>query len=176
MLFNIAIDKKEILLDLELTIYNHTNGNYKKWGLNPILPDLKNHKNYIDSANFFLLDSDWSKKTTAIIPEIKSWCNSKGKEYTLLLCKKLNIQPPKLINVFLIPFGPGGSYYPDGNAIRVRIRQHHNTKWWQHVIVHEITHLINFYINENSDHNQNEKNTNILMEDVLKELQMENSI
>jgi hypothetical protein len=176
MKFIISIDHEQIMRELKSSIQNEENGNFEKWDLDPHLPNKNDTENYFEAAERFLATSNWPEKTHNIIPDIQKWVDDFGQKYTLTLCKELNIDPPTHINIYLVPFGPGGSYFPKTKSIRVRIDQSTNQEWWRHVIIHEITHIINSFHNENPDHEKNEEKVNAIAMRILTRLGMTNLI
>lgn len=166
---SIVIAEAEILNDLELTLKNHFAGNFEKWGLKPVLPETQTGDTYQQAAVRFLKNSDWISRVEQIVPKIEAWWDNDGSRFASLMAQKLGISQPKVFIIFPVPFGPGGSYNLNNNGIYVRIREFDNNEWWQHVIVHELTHILASNI-EVVDHVENEIRVNGIIKEVLNDL------
>lgn len=172
----IVVSFKQTLLDLNKTIKNFENGNFKKWGLNPNLPLKKDdNETYEEAAKHFWEKSTWPKEAQKFSPEIENWWKKIGGEFTESLAKDLGVQEPSIYNIVLIPFGPGGSYNPQSSSVYIKIINFQNEKRWKRILVHEITHLLTAHLDQ-SDHQKNENRVNKLMENKLREFGLENLI
>ncbi|TSC95385.1 MAG: hypothetical protein Athens101410_635 [Parcubacteria group bacterium Athens1014_10] len=165
----IIVSLDQTLIDLNKTIRNFENGNYKKWGLNPNLPIKKDdNETYKEAAKRFWEKSTWPKEARKLAFEIEKWWKKMGGKFAESLAKDLGVQEPSIYNVALIPFGPGGSYYPELSTVFIRITNFQNDHWWKRVLVHEIVHLLSVH-HEALDHKENEKRVNELMKKKLME-------
>ena len=171
---SIIISLDQTLKDLELTLKNLNNGNFAKWNLTPILPVPKNeNETYQDAAKRFWQDSGWIEGVQVVIPKIEKWWSEIGGMFASSLAIDLGVIEPEKYNIILIPFGPGGSYNNFISGVYVRITDFEKDSWWQHVIVHEITHLLSFSL-ENPNHQKNENRVNELMKKKLIEFGLGN--
>lgn len=166
---SIIVSLDQTLKDLELTLKNFNDGNFRKWGLTPVLPIRKNaNETYQDAAKRFWQESNWVENVQLVIPKINKWWNKVGRAFASSLAVDLGVGEPEKYNIILIPFGPGGSYNHSISAIYVRINDFEKDPWWQHVIVHELTHLLSFN-SEDPNHQKNEKRVNEIMKQKLAE-------
>ncbi len=173
----IIISLKQTLSDLKLTLKNFKSGNFKKWGLTPILPTRKEgDESYEEAAMRFWNESSWKEDIKQVIPRIKKWWQEIGGRFAESVAKDLKVSEPGVYNIVLTPFGPGGSYNAKRSTIYVRITKfNNNNEWWQHVLAHEIVHLLSAYL-DLKDHNSNEKRVNKLMKKKLIEFGLEKLI
>ncbi len=139
----IIISWDGIKRELEMTLKNHHHGNFKRWGLKPILPPRRSRESYINAAKRYYQESDRKNKIQSIIPEMEAWWDREG----YLLSKKASeitrISEPSIYYVILTPFGPGGGYNKLANTVFIRITSLDNSDWWKKVIIHEVAHILN---------------------------------
>lgn len=172
---SIKISDEQIIADLNLSIKNFENGNFKKWGLKAIMPEIENNESYNQAAIRFLKESNWKENVEKLFPKIEKWWNDIGGKLIESLANDLKVEEPDKYIIYPVPFGPGGSYNAKQSAIYIRIRQFENNEWWQHVLVHEITHLLSVNIEE-KDHKKNEEQVNKIMKEKLIEFNLDNLI
>lgn len=168
-MFLVTVSEEHVLKDLAMTIRNKKLGNFKKWGLNPLLPQRKPKETHEAAAKRFFRETGWSNNVSGYFPEILSWWEQVGTKYTTVLSKRLNIKIPSKISVYLIPFGPGGSFCPKSNSIWMRLNPGDSKEWWQHVILHELTHILCF-ADFSEAHADREKKVNDFMKKTLSDM------
>ncbi|TSC91110.1 MAG: hypothetical protein CEN90_658 [Parcubacteria group bacterium Licking1014_17] len=170
---SVIISFKPILKHLlEVVVKSLEAGNYKKWGLNPILPPrLSDNEDYGVAAERFWNESGWSDRVQPLVPKINDWWNKFGAKFTESLSADLKVIEPEKYYIILTPFGPGGSYNTSQSAIYVRITDPNDNLWWQRVIVHEIAHLVSVK-QENKDHARNEDRINKIVREKLEAMGM----
>ena len=169
----IIISLEQVLIDLATTAKNLKN--YKRWGLVPILPPRKNKKETLEkAAKRFWLETNWFKMVQVMVPKIRKWWEDVGSKFSESLADELSVEEPPIYYVVLIPFGPGGGFNVQYPAVYVRISDVENNKWWQHVIIHEISHIL--YSMSAKDkkkkfsHKEREKIVNRLMNRTLRKM------
>lgn len=162
----IIIAWEGIKRELSLTLKNNRNGNFKRWGLKPILPKRERAESYLSAAKRYYFTSDWKNEIQGVALKINNWWKKDGRYLSEKIAKELGVKEPDIYRIIMTPFGPGGGYDKSIDAVFLRINDINNDGWWKHVILHEIAHLLKSE-EHNQDHQKNEEAVNSIVKKIL---------
>ncbi|HPN81158.1 MAG TPA: hypothetical protein PK619_01795 [bacterium] len=162
----IIISWEGIKREFSLTLKNYRNGNFRRWGLKPILPARKKAESYLSAAKRYYLTSDWKDEMQRVIPKINNWWQKDGRHLSKKIARAIGVKEPNIYNIIITPFGPGGGYDKSIKAIFLRITDINNNGWWKHVILHEIAHLL-----KPEEYNQNHRKNEDAVDSIVKNIE-----